>query len=156
LVSIVAPGSINNNKKVERTSVNLAASKTLSLGIITLGSVSENVVHRQARSSGIPQIARDIRQGTVPALPAFAGTCTGVSFRKADDRPVMHHILGVLATWSGSDDAKVLGVTERGTSGIRNINTTLHLMASANKPKLEGCGFAEGDPIICRTTMRKS
>jgi exodeoxyribonuclease V alpha subunit len=28
-------------------------------------------VHRQARSSGIPQIARDVRHGIVPRLPAF-------------------------------------------------------------------------------------
>jgi len=30
-------------------------------------------VHRQAQSSGIPQIAREIRYGIVPSLPAFAG-----------------------------------------------------------------------------------
>jgi exodeoxyribonuclease V alpha subunit len=105
-------------------------------------------VHRQARSSGIPQIAHNIRNGTVPPLPAFAGLCAGVSFIEADDHAVMDHILGVLTTWSGCDDAQVLGVTKRGTSGIRNINITLHAMASANKPKLEGWGFAEGDPII--------
>jgi exodeoxyribonuclease V alpha subunit len=82
----------------------------------------------------------------VPALPAFAGICAGVSFIEADDHAVMDNILGVLATWSG--DAQVLGVTKRGTSGIRNINATLHAMASADKPRLEGWGLAEGDPII--------
>ncbi|MCI0365689.1 MAG: ATP-dependent RecD-like DNA helicase [Phycisphaerales bacterium] len=105
-------------------------------------------VHRQARSSGIPQFARDIRHGTVPALPAFAGTCTGVSFIEADDHAILDHIVGVLAAWSGCDDVQVLGVTKRGTSGIRSINATLHAMASAKKPKLEGWGIAEGDPII--------
>jgi exodeoxyribonuclease V alpha subunit len=113
-------------------------------------------VHRQARSSGIPQIARDIRHGTVPALPTFGGICTGVSFIKADDHVVMDHVLGVLATWSGCDDSQVLAMTKRGKSGIRNVNATLHAMASANKPKLEEWGFAEGDPIIWRTTTRNS
>jgi exodeoxyribonuclease V alpha subunit len=60
----------------------------------------------------------------------------------------MDHILGVLTEWSGCDDAQILGVTKRGASGIRNINATLHAMASTTKPKLEGWGFAEGDPII--------
>jgi exodeoxyribonuclease V alpha subunit len=105
-------------------------------------------IHRHAKSSGIPQIARYIRQGTVPALPVFTDTCTGVSFIEADDRAVVDQILSVLDTWSGYDDAQVLGVTKRGTSGIRNINATLHAMASAEKPTLEGWGLAEGDPII--------
>jgi len=41
-------------------------------------------IHRHAKSSGIPQIAGDIRHGTVPALPVFADTYTGVSFIEAD------------------------------------------------------------------------
>jgi exodeoxyribonuclease V alpha subunit len=61
---------------------------------------------------------------------------------------VMDHILGVLTEWRGCDDAQVLSMTKRGASGIRNINATLHAMASTTKPKLEGWGFAEGDPII--------
>jgi exodeoxyribonuclease V alpha subunit len=105
-------------------------------------------VHRQARSSGIPQIAREIRHGIVPPLPAFAGLCAGVSFIEAGDGDVMDHILGVLTEWSGCDDAQILGVTKRGASGIRNINATLHAMASTTKPKLEGWEFTEGDPII--------
>ncbi len=105
-------------------------------------------VHRQAQSSGIPQIAREIRHGIVPSLPAFAGLSAGVSFIEADDGDVMDYILGVLTAWRGCEDKQVLGVTKRGASGTRNINATLHAMASAAKPKLEGWAFAEGDPII--------
>ena len=105
-------------------------------------------VHRQAQSSGIPQIAREIRHGIVPSLPAFAGLSAGVSFIEADDGDVMDHILAVLAGWHGYEDKQVLGVTKRGASGTRNINATLHAMASAAKPKLEGWAFTEGDPII--------
>jgi exodeoxyribonuclease V alpha subunit len=105
-------------------------------------------VHRQAQSSGIPQIAHEIRHGIVPSLSAFAGRSAGVSFIDASDGEVMDRILGVLTEWSGCDDAQVLGVTKRGASGIRNINATLHAMVSATKQKPEGWGFAEGDPII--------
>ena len=105
-------------------------------------------VHRQARSSGIPQIARDIRQGIVPSLPVFAGLAGGVSFIKAGDEDVIDHILAVLNEWRGCEDTQVLGVTKRGVSGTRNINATLHAMTSAAEPKLEGWAFAEGDPII--------
>ena len=60
----------------------------------------------------------------------------------------MDHIRGVLTEWRGCDDAQVLAMTKRGASGVRSINATLHAMASPTKPKLEGWGFAEGDPII--------
>jgi exodeoxyribonuclease V alpha subunit len=105
-------------------------------------------VHRQARSSGIPQTAYEIRYGIVPPLPPFAGVCAGVSFIEAGDGEVMDHILNVLAEWRGCDDVQVLAMTKRGTCGIRNINAILHAMASASKLKVEGWGFAEGDPII--------
>jgi exodeoxyribonuclease V alpha subunit len=105
-------------------------------------------VHRQACSSGIPQIAGEIRHGIVPPLPPFAGICAGVGFIEAGDGEVINHILHVLAAWRGCDDVEVLAMTKRGTCGIRNINAILHAMASASKPKVEGWGFAEGDPII--------
>jgi exodeoxyribonuclease V alpha subunit len=105
-------------------------------------------VHRQAQSTGIPQIARDIRHGIVPCLAPFASPSAGVSFIKANDGEVMDHILAVLTEWRGCEDTQVLGVTKRGTSGTRNINATLQAMMSAAKPKLEGWAFAEGDPII--------
>jgi exodeoxyribonuclease V alpha subunit len=81
-------------------------------------------------------------------LPAFAGVCISVSFIEAGDGDVMDHIFNVLAEWKGCDDVQVFAMTKRGTCGIRNINAILHAMASATKPKVEGWGFAEGDPII--------
>src|SRR6516225_7799458 len=95
-------------------------------------------VHRQAQSSGIPQIARGIRCGIVPSLPPFAGFRAGVNFVEASDGGVMDEILRVLTEWSSCDDAQVLCVTKRGTNGTRNINASLHAKASATKPKLEG------------------
>ena len=105
-------------------------------------------VHRQARSSGIPQVAREIRHGIVPPLSAFAGVSAGVSFVETGGAAAVDDILGVLREWRGCDDVQVLGLTKGGASGIRNINAILHAMASATKPKLEEWGFAEGDPII--------
>jgi exodeoxyribonuclease V alpha subunit len=105
-------------------------------------------VHRQAQSSGIPQVACDIRHGIVPSLLAFADRAAGVSFIEAGDGDIMSHILDVLAECNGSCDTQVLGVTKRGASGTRNINAILHAIASVAKPKLEGWDFAEGDPVI--------
>ena len=87
-------------------------------------------VHRQAQSSGIPQVAHQIRRGIVPSLSPFAGTRAGVSFIEAGNGDVMDHILRVRTEWNECDDVQVLGVTRRGTSGIRNIN----LAARGEKP----------------------
>lgn len=106
-------------------------------------------VHRQAQSSGIPQVAHQIRCGVVPPLPLFACARAGVSFIDAGSGDVMGHILRVRTEWTECKDVQVLGVTRRGSSGIRNINATLQqAAASARTPKLDGWGFAEGDPII--------
>jgi exodeoxyribonuclease V alpha subunit len=105
-------------------------------------------VHRQARSSRIPQIAHEIRHGIVPSLSAFAGLCTGVNFIEAADGYVMDHILRVLKEWSACEDTQILGVTKQGASGTRNINAKLHAMACATRRKPEGWGFTQGEPII--------
>jgi exodeoxyribonuclease V alpha subunit len=105
-------------------------------------------VHRQTRSSGIPQIASEIRNGIVPLLRPFGCRCSGVSFIEAGTGDVMDNILRVLTESSESNDVQVLGVTKRGVSGVRNINATLQAVLSTAMPRLEGWEFAEGDPII--------
>ncbi len=106
-------------------------------------------VHRQARSSGIPQIARDVRRGVIPSLPTFVGSCkAGVNFIEACDDEIMEHIQSVVAEWSACADVQILGVTKRGINGVRHINATLHAIASAKKPKAPGWEFAQDDPII--------
>jgi len=105
-------------------------------------------VHRQAQSSGIPQVAHQIRHGVVPPLPPFAGVHAGVSFIEADKDDVIGRILRVRSEWAECNDVQILGVTRHGTSGIKNINAILHASALSCKSKLAGWDLAEGDPII--------
>ena len=46
-------------------------------------------IHRQAQSSGIPQIADAVRHGVAPSLPDFAGCACGVNFIDAADDAIM-------------------------------------------------------------------
>jgi exodeoxyribonuclease V alpha subunit len=105
-------------------------------------------IHRQARSSGIPQIAHEVRHGVAPRLPGFAGRACGVNFIDAADGGIMDNLVRVLTAWSGCDDVQILGVIKRGSNGIRAINATMHAHASDARKKLEGWDLAEGDPII--------
>ena len=105
-------------------------------------------VHRQAQSSGIPQIAHAVRHGVVPSLPDFAGYACGVNFIDAADDAIMDNLVRVLTEWRGCDDVQTLGAIKRGANGIRAINATMHAYASATRKKLEGWDLAEGEPIV--------
>jgi exodeoxyribonuclease V alpha subunit len=105
-------------------------------------------VHRQAQSSGIPQIADAVRHGVVPSLPDFVGCTCGVNFIDAADDAIMDNLVRVLTEWKGCDDVQTLGAIKRGANGIRAINATMHAYASATKKKLEGWDLAEGEPIV--------
>lgn len=105
-------------------------------------------VHRQALSTGIPQIAHQIRNGVVPDLPPFAGAATGVSFIDYPHDQIMDGIDAIMEYLEPLSDVQILGITKRGASGIRNINRTFHSIHSGSKKTLEGRELAEGDPII--------
>jgi exodeoxyribonuclease V alpha subunit len=108
-------------------------------------------IHRQAMSSGIPQIADTVRHGVAPRLPDFAGRAYGVNFIDAGDDAVTDNVLRVLTAWKECDDVQTLGVVKRGANGIRAINATMHAYAAATRKKLEGWDLAEGEPIIYLT-----
>jgi exodeoxyribonuclease V alpha subunit len=105
-------------------------------------------VHGQARSSGIPQIAHEVRHGVVPRLANFSGCACGVNFIETADDATMDSLLRVLTEWSGCDDVQILGIMKRGANGVRAINATMHVYSSATKRKLDGWELAEGEPII--------
>lgn len=109
-------------------------------------------VHRQAESTGIPQVAYSIRHGLVPRLPSFGGAAPGVYFVEANGAAIPEQLLQVIEELHGCENMQILGVTKRGSSGVENINSMLHNihLMSANPPpkKLAGWDFAEGDPVI--------
>jgi exodeoxyribonuclease V alpha subunit len=108
-------------------------------------------IHRQAMSSGIPQIADTVRHGAAPRLPDFSGCAYGVNFIDAADDAITDNVLRVLTAWKGCDDVQILGVVKGGANGIRAINATMHAYAAATRNKLEGWDLAEGEPIIYLT-----
>jgi exodeoxyribonuclease V alpha subunit len=105
-------------------------------------------IHRQARSSGIPQIAQAVRHGVVPRLADFTGCTCGVNFIETADDGIMDRLLRVHTEWSECDDLQILGVIKRGANGVRAINATMHAYSSSTKKKLDGWNLAEGEPII--------
>jgi exodeoxyribonuclease V alpha subunit len=105
-------------------------------------------VHRQAETNGIPTVAQDIRHGVSPAIPTFTGIAPGVSFIEANRNEVMNHLEYVIDEFRGCDDAQVLGITKRGTSGVASVNALFH-SRHTSKPQTSGRqNFAAGEPVI--------
>jgi exodeoxyribonuclease V alpha subunit len=105
-------------------------------------------VHRQAQSSGIPQIAHDVRRGVVPELLTFSGNMPGVSFLPVLEAEIIEYLVSVIEQLGEAEDVQILGVMKRGLSGVKSINSTFHAIHSESKRKLSRLELAEGDPII--------
>lgn len=105
-------------------------------------------VHRQSESSGIPQVAHQIRHGSAPELLPYTGAASGVSFINVSDDEIVSTIARVKRHLDEHGETQVLGVTKRGSSGVNAINLIFHRLYSKEQVRVDGWGFAEGDPVI--------
>jgi exodeoxyribonuclease V alpha subunit len=105
-------------------------------------------VHRQAESSGVPQIAYDLRRGILPDLPTFEGIAPGVTFTDARGEEMIDLLERVTEKLRGLEDVQILGVTKRGVCGVKNINSIFHAMHAEAKGRAVGQELVEGDPVI--------
>jgi exodeoxyribonuclease V alpha subunit len=105
-------------------------------------------VHRQAESTGIPQVALQVRQGTVPDFAKYEGLGYGVNFIECRRRSIVNHLIDVVHDLGGFHETQILGVIKSGSAGVGNINTVFHQLMTPTKPRLHGWGLAESDPVI--------
>jgi exodeoxyribonuclease V alpha subunit len=108
-------------------------------------------VHRQAASTGIPQVALQIRQGLNPDFREYEGLGHGVSFIECPQRSIVHRLEDIVHDLGGFGDTQILGVIKSGAAGVNNINLVFHQLMSPGKPCLHSWGLAEGDPVIFTT-----
>jgi len=105
-------------------------------------------VHRQAESSGVPQVAQDIRRGVAPELPPFTGAAPGVSFIEARNEEVVERLDQVMWRLTGCGDVQILGVTKHGSCGVKNMNSIFHAVHAESKGVSAKREFVEGEPVI--------
>jgi exodeoxyribonuclease V alpha subunit len=105
-------------------------------------------IHRQSASTGIPQVAAQVRDGVIPELPCFSGHGTGVSFQECPLEAIVSNLTSIVRNLGGFGETQILGVTKNGLAGVKNINNAFHSMLSKDKRKLVGWDFAETDPIM--------
>lgn len=103
-------------------------------------------VHRQAASTGIPQICASIRKGVVPQLTAYKGCCQGVSFIDCDTYSIANTALDVTNDLGGIHECQIVGAVKNGPAGTKTINRLFHSLLSP--ARLKRFHFAEGEPVI--------
>jgi exodeoxyribonuclease V alpha subunit len=84
-----------------------------------------NVVKRQDAESGIPAVAAMIRLQNVPKLKSYVGPGAGVFFYPCKNSEVESDSVRIYYELGGqSDDTniRILSLTNRGHSGVRNLN----------------------------------
>ena len=108
--------------------------------------VELTVVHRQAKETGIPFLAGQIRSGVMPDLGAFLGPGNGISFLECSEKEALGQVIEVLGALGGPGEVQILGAVKRGPAGIRAINEALYSLRSVGKPTWEG--FSRGDPVM--------
>ncbi len=102
-------------------------------------------VHRQAASSGIPDVAKAVREHQIPYFVPFKGRHSGVSFIECDPDGTMDVLRRLKAAWKG-DEWQSLCSVKGGRGGIHIVNASFHAEASG------GDSFAAtlvaGEPVI--------
>lgn len=105
-------------------------------------------VHRQDQSTGIPQIAHQIRNGLIPEFSQYREMSAGVSFIDCSQHMVVDRLAEIINDLGGFGNIQILGVIKGGLAGVNKINDAFHHIMTPSEPGLYQWGFAESDLII--------
>ncbi len=103
-------------------------------------------VHRQAKETGIPQIAGQIRMGILPVLKPYEGPTVGISFLPCTDAEAQAQVIELVSELGGPAEVQILSPIKNGPAGIKAINTALHHMRAVGRANWQG--YAVADPVI--------
>jgi exodeoxyribonuclease V alpha subunit len=102
-------------------------------------------VHRQAASSGIPDVAKAVREHQIPHFVPFMGRHAGVSFIECAPDGTMDVLRRLKAAWRG-DEWQYLCSVKGGRGGIHIVNSSFHAEACAGDPFV--ATIVAGEPVI--------
>lgn len=112
----------------------------------TIPRVELTEVHRQAASTGIPQVSIDVRNGVVPDLSKYEGKGSGVSFIEAEKGEITNTIMDVVNDFGGVEECQIIGAVKAGPAGTKGINAVFHELLTPGR--MERLNYAEGEPVI--------
>jgi exodeoxyribonuclease V alpha subunit len=110
-------------------------------------------IYRQTSDSGIPLVAKALRERRIPTFSQYKGMGEGVSFIPAslDSIPVI--IEQVVDDFGGFEDLMIVTSTNRGPAGVAHLNRLFHgkYKQQTGLPELKGSlgqYFCPGEPVI--------
>jgi len=112
-------------------------------------------VYRQSEATGIPAVASKIRNRIIPDFFEYSGIGQGVSFIETSTENI-HNIIEEVVTDLGGfngDELLVVTATNKGDSGIENLNKKFHMIHQVGNDCAEVKGFlgqyfSENEPVI--------
>lgn len=114
-----------------------------------------DIIYRQDESTGIPYIANQVRQGTIPQLPLWSPGQTGVSHHPCQPQNVIAALkmIGRDLKQQGlhPNDIQILAPIKDGPAGVHHINQQFHEQKRRHtqNPLIQGrTDIAVDDPVI--------
>ena len=112
-----------------------------------------NKIYRQSADSGIPLVAKALRERRMPTFSQYQGRGEGVSLIPASLESIPTVIEQVVGDSGGFEDLMVVTATNRGAAGVDQLNRLFHdkQRQQTNLPELKGSlgqYFCPGEPVI--------
>lgn len=112
----------------------------------TIPQVELTEIMRQADATGIPTVARDVREGRIPRLEGYRGLGKGVSFVECAGEEIVDKVLDVANDLGGVDKCRIVGAVKNGRAGVKTINHAFHALLATGRTDVQG--YALGEPVI--------
>lgn len=116
--------------------------------------VKLNKIYRQAADSGIPSVAKAVRERRIPTFEQYHGKGEGVSFIPASLDSIPAIVEQVAEDLGGFDgELMIVTATNRGQAGVERLNRLFHdkYKQHTGLPELKGSlgqYFCPGEPVI--------
>jgi len=110
-------------------------------------------IYRQTANSGIPLVAKALRERRMPTFSRYQGRGEGVSFIQASLESIPAVIEQVVIDFGGFENLMTVTATNRGPAGVKRLNRRFHNLyrQQVNLPEIEGSlgqYFCPGEPVI--------
>lgn len=104
-------------------------------------------IHRQAASTGIPQISQSVRVGELPELLPYQGKGVGVSFVDCPLLKIPDVVLDLVHEIGGVAASQVIGPLKSGGCGTYSINNIFQGLLTPDRERYHQ-RFSVGEPVI--------
>lgn len=109
-------------------------------------------VHRQDETTGIPAIAKNIRNGISGQLEPYTGLKDGVHYLQVSEQYAPRAIVEIGKTFAkagcNKEDMQIIAPIKRGDGGVKNLNRFMSSLLPNRSFMVGSAAVRVGDPIV--------